>query len=443
MIIDEKFFQYLWNEQLLDLKDLVSNNAKRIKILDQGTQNIYAGPDFLNAKITIDGMIFHGNIELHIKSSMWNLHGHQNDTKYDNVILHVVLEDDKSIRNSKGQEIETIELKEQLSNSYFLKLKNSNFSKNKDQCANVISEMEGLSRLSFLDRLFLERVEEKVDYILNLKSSSNYCWNKVLLHQLAKSLAYSNSKVMTDLIDKIEIRDLLQIRWSSVKVEAYFQGVSGFLDEVNYDQYFEDLRKEYDFLKVKYRLSELDVRIWNKGKVRVYTTPKRVIGYLSLFVSKHLHNWTDIIENFSIEYITTLLKDLDSTYWSRHFDFGRHLKKENKFLNESRVNLLVINVFIPLYLAIIKEESTGEFLEELMTIKPEVNNIVNQWKKNGVKITSLWDSQAILQLDKQYCSRNKCLSCRIGKSILKDGKVDYKNKKANGNPVLWGLSVVG
>ena len=164
---------------------------------------------------------------------------------------------------------------------------------------------------------------------------------------------------------------------------------------------------------------------------------------MSLFVSKHLHNWTDIIENFSIEYITTLLKDLDSTYWSRHFDFGRHLKKENKFLNESRVNLLVINVFIPLYLAIIKEESTGEFLEELMTIKPEVNNIVNQWKKNGVKITSLWDSQAILQLDKQYCSRNKCLSCRIGKSILKDGKVDYKNKKANGNPVLWGLSVVG
>ena len=96
-----------------------------------------------------------------------------------------------------------------------------------------------------------------------------------------------------------------------------------------------------------------------------------------------------------------------------------------------------------IFVQIKKQECSSEFLEELMSLKPESNSIVKAWSKRGVDIRSLWDGQAILQLDKQYCSRNKCLSCRVGRSILKDAKIDYQNKKANRSPVLWGLSVVG
>lgn len=443
MIIDEKFFQFLWNEQLLDLKDLTSTIGRRIKVLDPGVQNVYGGPDFLQAKISIDGMVFHGSIELHIKSSMWNLHGHQSDKAYDNVILHVVLEDDLGIVNSLGHKIETIELKEQLQNSYLLKLNSDHLGKDKAQCAQIISDMSSISRLSFFDRLFLERIEEKVDYLLELKRRRNYCWNKVLLHQLAKTMAYSNSQLMTDLVDKIEIRDLLQIRHSPLKVEAYLQGVAGFLHQEFIDEYNESLVAEFEFLKVKYQLDTMDKEVWNKGRVRVYTTPKRVIGYLSVFISKHLHDWSSMLDEFSIKEFQALLLRLESKYWSHSFDFGRMLNKENSFFNSSRVNLLIVNVFVPIYLAIYKDKSDGEFLEEMMTLKPEVNNILKSWKQKGVDVKSLWDSQAILQLDKQYCSRNKCLSCKIGRSILKDGKVGYQNKKANGSPILWGLSVVG
>ena len=443
MIIDEKFFQFLWKEQLIDLKNLRSVSGKRIQIIDPGTMNIHGGPDFLQANIQIDGLEFHGSIELHIKSSMWNYHGHQHDSNYDNVILHVVLEHDKDVFLQSGGEMETIALKEVLNKSYLTKLHLEDFKQNKGVCGEVIQEMTSLNRLSFLDSLFIERLEEKVKMIQDLKERKNYCWSKTLLHTLAKHLSFSNASLMEDWGEKIQIRDLLQIRSRPDKVSSYLFGSAGMLEAVEGDEYYLSLKREYDHIKRKYQIDNISTSLWNRGGVRVYNHPNRVIGFLSSFVHHHLHSWQSFMDSFSLETIQEILLNCDSDYWKGHYGFGKRLMKENQFFTDQKINLLLVNVFIPIYVAIKKQECSSEFLEELMSLKPESNSIVKAWSKRGVDIRSLWDGQAILQLDKQYCSRNKCLSCRVGRSILKDAKIDYQNKKANRSPVLWGLSVVG
>ena len=443
MIIDEKFFQFLWMEQLIDLKSLRSISGKNIHIIDPGKMNIHGGPDFLQAKIQIDGLEFHGSIELHIKSSMWNYHGHQNDPNYYNVILHVVMEHDKEVFLHSGGKMETIALKEVLNRSYLTKLHLEDFKQNKRVCGEVIQEMTSLNRLSFLDRLFIERLEEKVKLIQDLKDRKNYCWSKTLLHSLAKHLSYSNALLMEDWVEKLEIRDILQIRTDKTKVSSYLFGSAGMLMETDGDDYYISVKREFDHIKRNYRIESISGSLWNSGGVRMYNHPSRVIGFLSSFIHNNLHSWHYILDSFSLENIKDMLQHCDSSYWKAHYGFGKRLKKESEFFTDQKINLLLINVFIPIYVAIKKQECSSEFLEELMSLKPEANSIVKTWRKRGVQIRSLWDGQAILQLDKQYCSRNKCLSCQVGRSILKDAKIDYQNKKANRSPALWGLSVVG
>ena len=68
------------------------------------------GPDFSCGIVEIDDLVFYGSIEIHVKSSDWYRHQHQNDSAYNNVILHVVYEYDKPIFQN-GVLLPTIELK--------------------------------------------------------------------------------------------------------------------------------------------------------------------------------------------------------------------------------------------------------------------------------------------------------------------------------------------
>ncbi|WP_449401545.1 DUF2851 family protein [Chryseobacterium wanjuense] len=107
----EKLLQYLWNFKVFkhfDFKDIEGNS---VEILDSGKWNTDSDSDFLTAKIKINDIIFAGNIELHIKSSDWIFHNHSQDPNYQNIILHVVFQNDIDIHEFKHNNIPTLELK--------------------------------------------------------------------------------------------------------------------------------------------------------------------------------------------------------------------------------------------------------------------------------------------------------------------------------------------
>jgi len=114
MLITEDLLYYLWKFRLFNHENLKTISQETVKVVEPGFHNKDAGPDFEGAKILIGETLWAGNVEMHVKSSDWNLHGHYYDRAYDSVVLHVVFEHDKPIFRSDGSPIPTIELKDRI-----------------------------------------------------------------------------------------------------------------------------------------------------------------------------------------------------------------------------------------------------------------------------------------------------------------------------------------
>ena len=106
----EQLLHYVWKHKLFPLTALCTTSGKPVEVIDPGLHNSNAGPDFFNAKIKVDGMLWVGNVEIHDKASDWFLHGHDKDEAYDNVILHVVGEDDMPVRSSRGETMRQMQM---------------------------------------------------------------------------------------------------------------------------------------------------------------------------------------------------------------------------------------------------------------------------------------------------------------------------------------------
>lgn len=108
----ESVLQAIWAERYWRREALLASNGELVRIIHPGYLNTVDGPDFLNAKIEIGGLVFHGAVELHIHHNKWYSHGHHTDANYNNVVLHVVAEQRTpgSVRNSSGINVPTINL---------------------------------------------------------------------------------------------------------------------------------------------------------------------------------------------------------------------------------------------------------------------------------------------------------------------------------------------
>ena len=109
--MNEHLLQFLWNYKVFTKLPFCDTDGNIVEILDFGKWNKNSGPDFLFAKIKINDIILAGNIELHLKSSDWIFHQHAGNPEFENLILHVVYQDDVDIAEFKQKNIPTLELK--------------------------------------------------------------------------------------------------------------------------------------------------------------------------------------------------------------------------------------------------------------------------------------------------------------------------------------------
>jgi len=110
--LPEKILHHIWKMKLIKPNNLKTNNAQQpIQLINIGEHNTNTGPDFLNAQIRIGDILWAGHVEIHWKSSDWNRHRHAENPHYDNVILHIVYEDDQPVKNKQGEYIPTLTIK--------------------------------------------------------------------------------------------------------------------------------------------------------------------------------------------------------------------------------------------------------------------------------------------------------------------------------------------
>lgn len=413
--MQEELLHYIWQQKNLLALALTTTQNKPIKIVKPGLLNTNAGPDFFDARIEIDNTLWAGNVEIHVKSSDWLLHKHQQNQAFNNVILHVVYEHDVEVG------LPTLELKKWLPQNTLAAYQQLQQAKTKIPCQNILRLPSQFVIGQFLQRLAIERLENKCTQAENDLTACNQSWEKLFYLYLAKYFGMKvNAEPFMCLAQNLPATILAKHKHQKNQIFALVFGVAGFLKN-NTNPGIAALKAEFATLQVKYNLHEMDASVWKFARTRPVNFPTvRLIQFAELIYQSN-HLFSKIIEANSLENIVQLLQ-VNPVVEPWHSQLHqavlpKQLKPGNAFLYQ-----LVINAVAPIKFIYGKHQLNSHLCDNainlLETCKPETNAIVAYWKALGVKPKTALESQGILQLNQHYCLQKRCLSCTFGHNIL-------------------------
>ena len=420
----ENLLHFVWKLKLFSTAQLKSTNGEIIEIISAGTANLNAGPDFLNAKLVINNQLWAGNVEIHLNSSDWYLHNHEIDENYDSVILHVVWEHSVEVFRKTNDPIATLELKNFISNE-LLDNYQQLFSKNKNwiNCERDIESIDSFILTNWLERLYVERLENKSEQIQNTVNKLNNNWEAALFVLLAKNFGLKiNSEAFMNFANSFDFSIVRKVSGNLVQLEALFFGQAGMLYNDYESEYFENLKKEYNFLQVKFQLTPISNGQIHFFRLRPNNFPTIRLSQLAMVYHSHHNLFSKIIETEDIKEFYGLFDLATSNYWETHFTFETASKKSIKKITKPFIDLLLINTIIPLkflYLKSLGKNDISSVLTIIANIKPEKNEIISKFSELNIKSKTAFETQALLQLKNEYCNKQLCLSCAVGRELLK------------------------
>ncbi|MDO9258231.1 MAG: DUF2851 family protein [Bacteroidales bacterium] len=419
----EEFLHYIWQYRLYS-PNLVLQTGEQVEVLHPGVHNTDSGPDFFNAKIRIGKTIWAGNIEIHILSSDWKRHNHQQDMSYDTVILHVVWRDDLPVFRKDSTQIPTLELDGLYNENSWKNYLKFMASPKWIPCDTMISNVDSFLRNAWLDRVLVERLERKslqVEHILSLtKNDWSHTFYRLLAHNMGFKL---NNQAFEMLAQSLPYQFLAKHADDLFQVEAMVFGQAGLLGTSFTDEYPQKLKKEYEFLKSKFDLTPIDSHLWRFMRLHPGNFPTL---RLAQFASVIHHSKSIISELFSSNDVKTyrnLFGAEASGYWNTHYTFDKPSALKRKTLGLSSIDLLIINLVAPILVAYGRWKNDTPMIEKavdlLMQLKSENNTYTRNWVKIGIFAKDAAISQSLIELKSQYCDNKKCLSCAIGIQLLK------------------------
>ncbi|WP_298900153.1 DUF2851 family protein [uncultured Psychroserpens sp.] len=419
----EEFLHYVWMYKKFDVLNLQTTQQEPLQIISGGRLNSNSGPDFFNGQLRINQQLWVGNIEIHVKSSDWYVHGHEKDCTYDNVILHVVYDHDTEIFRKDNSIIPTLVLKPLIKPSVFKNYQRLLSSKNAwINCEKDCSNVSTFVLNNWFERLYIERLERKSKMIEDLLKSSKNDWEAVLFKLLARNFGLKvNGESFFSLAHSIPYVIIRKSHTQLLTLEALLFGQAGLLDDKSSAVYYNNLQKEYQFLKQKFGLNNYGVIPFQFFRLRPSNFPTiRLSQLANLYHREHavfskamsLDKLSDFYKLFGTE---------ASLFWESHFTFSKSSKQSKKQTTKTFMDLLIINTVLPLkfYYTNQKGHSDHENIFNIIKeIASEKNTIVEGFGKLKLVSNSAMTSQALIQLKTEYCDKNKCLKCAIGNSLL-------------------------
>ena len=413
----EEFLYYIWENRLTD-KDLKTTEGESIDIVATGYRNTDSGPDFLETKIQIGNKLWAGHVEIHVKSSDWNRHGHQSDKAYKNVILHVVYENDQQVND-----IPTLELKGHFDESLFAQYQKLIASKTWIPCERSISQVPVFTRLSWLDRMAVERLESKSGNVTKILEANQFDWEDALYKLLMRYFGLKvNNEAFEYLANILPFKTLLKHSDNLLQVEAMLMGCAGFLEDDFSEEYPLLLKREFSVMKAKFNLLTMPAERWKFMRMRPSNFPTIRLAQMAQLVHKNGCLFSKIKATKNTAEVKALFDVAASEYWETHWRFGFSTESKPKHLGETTADVLIINAVAPLlfcYGKLHKDESVCEtalqFLEET---EAEDNAIIRHYAQYGITAENAMQTQALLHLYSYFCKRKRCLECRIGNVLL-------------------------
>jgi len=420
----EDFLHYLWKFKKFDTLNLKTAQEEQITIIKTGDYLELAGPDFFNAQIIIGNQKWAGNVEIHLKSSDWYVHGHEKDAAYENVILHVVWEHDTEIFSRDNNEIPVLILKDYVASEILSNYNSLVMPKSWIFCEKDIGKIDDFIIKNWQERLFFDRLERKSKFIYDLLEETNQDWEGVLFVLLAKNFGLNtNGNSFLQIAKSIPFSIVRKESFEIENLEALLLGTSGLLDDDKEDIYFTDLKLRYYYLLNKYQLEKRHIDSVQFFKHRPDNFPTIRLSQLANLYHKHQNLFSKVTVLKSVKSVYELLNVSASVYWSNHYQFDKESLRKPKSLSKSFMDLIIINTIIPIQFAYsnIRGESIAEELIAFMNeVTPEKNAIIDKFQSFGVSAKNAFETQTLLELKNEYCNQKACLKCVLGVELLKN-----------------------
>lgn len=428
--MDEKFISYIWFNRLFNSTQQTLLGEK-VEIVSVGTPNTDAGPDVFNAKVKIDNRLWAGCVEFHVKATDWHKHHHDGNPDYDHVILHVVLDADEQVMDSKDLPIPTIRIAfPHFMLDNYARLISAATQNNADagspkECLANIRQSDSLTLHSWFDRLIVERLEEKVTIIENILRSSNNNWEEAFYISICRAMGFGkNSDAMQAVAQSIPLNIIAHHRDNIEQIEALLLGQAGMLNGLVPSCSTEQIWiREYQFLKNKFSLKPIQGPSFKMLRMRPSGFPTIRMAQTAAILHHTDHLLRQIIESSDINAIRSLFSFSASDYWTTHYKIGTESARHSTSLSKSSIDILIINTVVP-FLFIYGRSISNYAMQEraidlLQILPPERNAIVEQFTLPDIKWKSAYDTQALLHLHRRYCLEHNCLRCHLGAITIK------------------------
>lgn len=426
----EEFLHFIWKNRLFASNEPETSSGNKLLIIDPGTYNRDAGPDFFNSRIRVEGTEWAGNVEIHINASDWYRHKHHLDHSYDNVILHVVVNNDTFVKTASGIEPETfvISWQKEVEERYNEYLNNPGFI----ACRDDIGNIPVFSLRHWISRMAVERLEIKISKYKEALRSTNNDWDETLYRLLSRYFGLKvNSEPFNLLACHMPLKIIRKHADNRLQVEALLYGQAGMLEpgvfeKEIYDEYYSSLLSEYKILRQKYSLNPIDPWMWKYHRLRPVNFPTIRISQLAGLLCKSRSLFGMVKDSKTIGDLAGIFHCEASGYWDNHYVFGRYKKGKVKRTGDTMINLLLINTIIPLLFLYGKETGNAAYCSRatdfLDNIKPEDNRLTREWGRIGIIACSALESQGMIHLLEAYCKNRLCLDCQFGSKLISLGK---------------------
>jgi hypothetical protein len=389
----EELLHFIWRYGYFNQRELATETGESLQILSPGTLNGNQGPDFLQARIRIDGILFEGPVELHFKTSDWLKHGHDADNHYREVILHVVWENDIRPKGhampTKRDAIPILVLRHRVSKlllgQYHLWMTSRSFV----PCERRLNEISKPDLTTWQQQLVRRRLQQRTLMIRSCLEENCQHWEETTWWLMARSLGQPVNAAAFEAIGRsLRVSLMGRHRDEPTRLEALLLGQAGLLEGAFSGDYPRHLQQEYRYCRGKYKLEPIRVPLSFMRMRPGHFPTIRLVQLAALMAAADTGWFARIRDAESWRDIMPSLRVRASGYWDNHYTLDVTSAPRSKQMGETIKRSLLINAFIPMLFASGRlrdiPRSSKKALRWLEEIGPESNSIITGWRRLGI-----------------------------------------------------------